>query len=290
MLLGAYELVRSRGRSWLRSARPRRPRAARRARHAVRPGRHRALLPPPARRPAVRRAGDRVALGGAGGEHDVLLRARGDRDPARLSRAPPPDASSTSPSSRSRSSGAVTAIRGIVWFALACMVFVPVAIGRRLESRSAGRAAARPQRRDRVGARASRSSPSPAHSSCATSSWFEELLAARGGRGRARRARARRPRLRPRSLLRLAALEDPRAPRTHRLRRALRALRPSSSSTGSQDYNCEDGPTGSRSRTATASSSSTRRAARTPPTSSRSPARVRSTATTRSRSSLARRP
>jgi hypothetical protein len=34
--------------------------------------------------------------------------------------------------------GAVTAIRGIVWFALACMVFLPVCIGRSLESRSQG--------------------------------------------------------------------------------------------------------------------------------------------------------
>lgn len=34
--------------------------------------------------------------------------------------------------------GAVTAIRGIVWFALACMLFVPVAIGRKLESRNPG--------------------------------------------------------------------------------------------------------------------------------------------------------
>ena len=34
--------------------------------------------------------------------------------------------------------GAVTAIRGIVWFALACMVFVPAAIGRKLESRNPG--------------------------------------------------------------------------------------------------------------------------------------------------------
>ena len=34
--------------------------------------------------------------------------------------------------------GAVTAIRGIVWFALACMVFLPVAIGRSLESRRPG--------------------------------------------------------------------------------------------------------------------------------------------------------
>jgi hypothetical protein len=34
--------------------------------------------------------------------------------------------------------GALTAIRGIPWFAFACMVFVPVAIGRSLESRKRG--------------------------------------------------------------------------------------------------------------------------------------------------------
>ncbi len=34
--------------------------------------------------------------------------------------------------------GALTAIRGIPWFAFACMVFVPVAIGRTLESRKPG--------------------------------------------------------------------------------------------------------------------------------------------------------
>jgi len=34
--------------------------------------------------------------------------------------------------------GAVTAIRGIVWFALACFVYLPVAIGRKLESRNPG--------------------------------------------------------------------------------------------------------------------------------------------------------
>jgi hypothetical protein len=34
--------------------------------------------------------------------------------------------------------GALTAIRGIPWFAFACMVFVPVAIGRGLESRNPG--------------------------------------------------------------------------------------------------------------------------------------------------------
>jgi hypothetical protein len=34
--------------------------------------------------------------------------------------------------------GGVNAIRGIVWFALACMVFVPVAIGHKLEAKSPG--------------------------------------------------------------------------------------------------------------------------------------------------------
>ncbi len=34
--------------------------------------------------------------------------------------------------------GGVNAIRGIVWFALACMVFVPVAIGKKLESKNPG--------------------------------------------------------------------------------------------------------------------------------------------------------
>jgi hypothetical protein len=34
--------------------------------------------------------------------------------------------------------GAVNAIRGIVWFALACMVFVPVAIGHKLEAKNPG--------------------------------------------------------------------------------------------------------------------------------------------------------
>jgi hypothetical protein len=34
--------------------------------------------------------------------------------------------------------GGVNAIRGIVWFALACMIFVPAAIGRKLESKNPG--------------------------------------------------------------------------------------------------------------------------------------------------------
>ena len=39
MLLGAYELIRTRGRSWLRERRPARARPARSSRHPVRPGR-----------------------------------------------------------------------------------------------------------------------------------------------------------------------------------------------------------------------------------------------------------
>ena len=35
--------------------------------------------------------------------------------------------------------GGVNAVRGIVWFALACMVFIPVAIGQRLESKNRGK-------------------------------------------------------------------------------------------------------------------------------------------------------
>ena len=43
--------------------------------------------------------------------------------------------------------GGVNAIRGIVWFALACMVFVPVAIGHKLEAKNPGE----PRRRLNVG-------------------------------------------------------------------------------------------------------------------------------------------
>ena len=122
--------------------------------------------------------------------------------------------------------GALTAIRGIPWFAFACMVFVPVAIGRSLESRKPGepsvastlvvcillsgrdrrlrRRAVPPQRRVVRG-----------------------LLAERACAGDSRRAAAGRPCLRSRSLLGLAALEDPGAPRAHRVRRALRDLRQS---------------------------------------------------------------
>ena len=61
-------------------SRAHRPRPPRRPRDAVRACRHGPLLPPPPRRPAVRGARHGVALGSARNQHDVLLRARGDRD------------------------------------------------------------------------------------------------------------------------------------------------------------------------------------------------------------------
>ena len=138
MLLGAYELVRSRGRDVDAEPRPRRARTARRARDPVRACRNRALLPPAARRPAVRRSRDRVASGRAPATNTmffyvlaaiaVVLVWVGRRrltvfDVAVLGVT---------------FVGGVTAIRGIVWFALACMIFIPVAIGRRLESKRTG--------------------------------------------------------------------------------------------------------------------------------------------------------
>ncbi len=70
--------------------------------------------------------------------------------------------------------GGVNAIRGIVWFALACMVFVPVAIGHKLESKNPGE----PRRRLNVGDRGRprrRRSLAVAGSLFARDeSWFEE--------------------------------------------------------------------------------------------------------------------
>ena len=84
MLLAAYELD-PQSRSDL-AAQPRapRPRAARRPRHAVRPGRDRALLPPAPRRPAVRGARHRVDVVSDPASTRRLLRPRGDRDRPRL--------------------------------------------------------------------------------------------------------------------------------------------------------------------------------------------------------------
>ena len=85
MLLAAYELIRSRGATWPRDLALLAPRPARGPRHAVRPGRDGALLPPAPRRPTVRGARHRVAAGRSPAVNTiVLLRARGDRGRARL--------------------------------------------------------------------------------------------------------------------------------------------------------------------------------------------------------------
>ena len=224
MLLGAYELVRSRGRTWAAKSRAHRARPARRARDPVRPGRDGPLLPPPARRSAVRRPRDRVATGRTGGHDAVLLRARGDR------------ASPLVWLGRRRLTafdmavlaltfvGGVTAIRGIVWFALACMVFVPVAIGRRLESKSPGE----PRRGLNIVVATGLTAALVVVARLALPprrGVVRGLLAARSRRGRACGTQPGRPRVRARSLLRLDALQDPGAPRPDRLRHPLRALR-----------------------------------------------------------------
>src|SRR6188472_596419 len=137
MLLGAYELVRTRGRTWLRSvglvalaplailATPYGPEATARYYHLL-------LVDPPFAgqvtewrwpEPATNTAAFYVLLAMAvpiviWGRRRLTLF---DIGVLALTLA-----------------GALTAIRGIPWFAFACMVFVPVAIGRGLESRKPG--------------------------------------------------------------------------------------------------------------------------------------------------------
>ena len=162
--------------------------------------------------------------------------------------------------------GALTAIRGIPWFAFACMVFVPVAVGRSAREPQARRAEARAE-------------PSPSRPALATAlvsrgglalpplgRVVRGLLADGLGRRRPGRPPARRPRIRPGPVLRLDALQDPGAARTHRLRRPLRDLRQGVLRPALR-LQLGAAATGSRSPTATGSSSSTRRIVRTLPTS-----------------------
>ncbi len=70
--------------------------------------------------------------------------------------------------------GGVSAIRGIVWFALACMVFVPVAIGHKLEAKRRGE----PRRRLNVGIAVGLSVASIAVAAslfARDDTWFEEF-------------------------------------------------------------------------------------------------------------------
>ncbi len=157
--------------------------------------------------------------------------------------------------------GGVSAIRGIVWFALACMVFAPVAIGRTLESRNPGE----PRRGLNV---AIATVLTAALVIVAASlffrdeTWFEEYWPREA-------VEAVRTELQPDDRLfapdrfsdwMLFKIPELRGRVSYDVRFELydrdfyERL---------QDYNYEDGPTGSRSRTATASSSSTRRSSRT---------------------------
>ena len=287
MLLGVYELVRSRGRSWLRSVAlvvlaplavlvtPYGP--MRHARYY-----HLLLVDPPF-------AGRVTEWHWAepGRQHDVLLRARRDRDRR----------SSASAAARLTLFdiavlaltlvGAVTAIRGIVWFALACMVFVPVAIGHKLESRNPGE----PRRGFNVALAVGLAAALVAVAGSLflrDESWFEEYWPRETVRGRARRAASRTtaslpPTASPTGCSGRSPSCEGASPTTCASRSTT-----ASSSTGSRSTQAKRAPTGSRLRTGIASSSWTRPAARTRPTSWPSPARVRSIATRRSPSSSGR--
>ena len=176
------------------------------------PSTTRALLPPPARRSAVRRPRHRVALGG----------------PAAKTMA-----STSSP--RSRSSSVWLGPRRLTAFDIAVLALTfaeastrsagssgsPSPAWSSSRSRSGTGSRARALRRaarglnvgdrgraDRRAARGRR-----ARSSSATRTWFEEYWPREAVEAVRARARAGRPRLRARPLLRLDALQDPRAAR-----------------------------------------------------------------------------
>ena len=162
--------------------------------------------------------------------------------------------------------GALTAIRGIPWFAFACMVFVPVALGRSLESRKPGeprrglntvvcillvrrdrrlrRRALLPQRRVVRGLLAERAGAGDSRRAAARATVSSCLIASPTGcSGRSRSsAGGSRTTCASRSTTERSSIASP-------------------TTTGSK------AATGSRSRTATGSSSSTRRIGRTRPTS-----------------------
>ena len=166
MLLGAIELVPSRGRSGLRSVAlvVLSPLALLATPYG--PVDDRALLPPAARRPAVRpRARHRVAAQRPELGHARLLPPRGAR--ARRRRLGRRRLTLFDMAALALTfAGAVLAIRGIPWFALACLVLVPVALGPR--------------------ARGTRRSASPRALDRALSYGAVAVLAARRGRSRSR--------------------------------------------------------------------------------------------------------
>ena len=208
------------------------------------PGDDRALLPPPAGRSAVRGTGDRVAVAGARHQHRC----------------------SSTCSRRSRSLLVWVGSRRLTVFDIAVLALTLV--GRRSPRSGESRGSRSPAwcsfpSRSVAGSRASAPGEPRRGLNIASSASGSSVAivavarprsssaATRGSRttgrrepvrGRPRRAAARRPGLRPRSLLRLAALQDPGAPRAHRVRRALRDLRRERSSTACRTT------TGSRAR------------------------------------------
>ena len=249
-----------------------------------------ALLPPPARRPAVRRSGDRVALGGAGRRTRCSSTSSPrSRSSLVLARPPTPHGSSTSLSSRSRSSGGVSAIRGIVWFALACMVFVPVAIGQQArepepaESRDAGSTSRSPSALTAALVAVAGSLFAPRRARGSRTYWPREAVEAVRGELEPDDRVFAPDRFSDWMLFKIPELRG-------RVAYDVRfELYDKAFFDRLQDYDARTAPTGSRSPTATASSSSTRRVSSHTADFLAGAGRARrSTATTRSRSSRGR--
>ena len=275
MLLGAIELGGHAGRSWLRGARPRAPPAARRAATPYGPVEtaryyHLLLVDPPFAELVTEWQWSDPGL-----EHARLLRPR----PRALvvlgrRRVTAFDVGTLVLTFV----GAVTAIRGIPWFALACLVLLPIAIGRALATRPARRGArTRSLSPPSASPRSSRSSRSP--------------RARRPGTRGAGRWKSPQPSDRgdptiactPRRETATGCSGRSRAPRPDRLRHALRDLRPRDLPRivrfrGERGDDWKSSP-----RAPTSSSSRRGRATSHVPSSSRSRARACSTATPASR-------
>ena len=161
--------------------------------------------------------------------------------------------------------GALTAIRGIPWFAFACMVFVPVAIGRGLESRKPGEPKRGLNTVICVGLVAANLAAAGALF-FRSDAWFEDYWPNAP-------AEAVRAELQPGDRVFVPdRFSDWLLWKIPELRGRIAydvrfEVYDKEFFDRLGDYNWEQGPTGSPSRTATGSSSSTRRTARTRPTS-----------------------
>ena len=84
--------------------------------------------------------------------------------------------------------GALTAIRGIPWFALRVHGLRPRRDRAQAREQEARRAETRAEHRDRVGLAAALVARRPARSSSRSDAWFEDYWPTRAGRGRPRRS------------------------------------------------------------------------------------------------------